>query len=138
MESKWKSYQVSSSNKESIVQLSDNNHIMHFQDRIFEIYNIDKEQERSEKSKGLDITITGWTDDRMSKDENGNYLDIIVHTDSSLTIWEPYVEYLIKKDFFKERKINSVEFGYIDGRSSHFDPVGMKGGYILWIELNCK
>lgn len=150
----WELKRVSSLNKDSkspfnSLNLTDKNHIQEFQDFLFEIYGAKKSKKTiiknpKHKIQGIEHFIFGWSDDKTLKDDLGNPLDIIVHMKEDKTIWEPYLEYIMRKAIM-DRNPHTIQFGYIDGRVSHLGPIESTkfllnankfSGYKIWIEYS--
>lgn len=137
----WTFERRSSSEKELLEVLTDLNHIWSQQDKILEIYGVDK------KSGGKQITwehrFTSWEYSDILKNSEGDPLDIIIHSNGDLIVWEPYVEYVIKKENLAETEVEKIELFYIDGTHSHLGSYkkGMQTatnsvGYVLAVKIN--
>lgn len=145
---RWKQKRISSQSKKAKKLLTDANHMWNYQDRLLEIYRAPVVS-FTEIPSPLEVenSIISWYDEAGTKrDRKGRPLDIIIHKSKDIVIWEPYVEYFLKKDIIKNHPTLTIRFGYIEGRISHLDP--FKTGqmmsandnscYILWIDINKK
>lgn len=125
----WTQERLHSKSDWCLENLNENNHIFNKQAYLLEIYN--PPLNIVDKGKGREYMITAWVDSNMEKNNKGEPLDIIVHKKEDMIVWEPFVEYLMKKDFLDTSFQGKVNMGYITSEKSIFGPLNH---YRFWIE----
>jgi len=139
----WRIERVSSEDPIFKKILSDENHLVNFQDKVLDIFGVVKQPEG--RSWGMTHMITAWADIATLKDDNGHYQDLAVHINGEQLLWQPFVEYLMIKRILEDtEKVDKFKMGHIDGRMGHLRHFNTTGhmsattspGYTFWTEVN--
>lgn len=125
----WTQERLYSKSDWCLENLNESNHIFNNQGYLLEIYN--PPLNIANTGKGMEFTFTSWVDSKMEKNNKGEPLDIIVHKKEDIIVWEPFVEYLMRRNFLDTSFQGKIKMGYITGEKSIFGPFHR---YQFWIE----
>jgi len=94
---------------------------------------------------GIKVNIGSWKTDYFT---NKSCVEIIAHDDNGTIYWEPFIEYLNRKQFLNigsGKDIYNYRFGYVDGRKWHSGTIydcpednDSENYYIMWQEYTLK